>query len=178
MRTLMAILASMIVLGATAQTHLAIPAYPYAPSQQLWLTPSFYFNPGFVPFDQSARKWQIKPYASVSAGYIFLNGGISYLSTPVGFTFARPLNNNIAAYTNLSLAPTIFSMSSLYSAPAGLSPYSGAGYGLSTRIEGGLIYSNDARTFSISGGVSIERGSYQLFQPAAPHSAKTSPIFK
>lgn len=171
MRILMAMLASMIVVGATAQTqpagtplqtHLAIPAYPSAGA--FGIMPSFYFSPVFVPFDQSARRWQILPYASVSAGYIFLNGGISYLSAPVGVAFVRPLNNNLAAYSNLSVAPTIFSRNSLYAVPGQL-PYSG--YGLSTRVEGGLIYTNDAHTFSISGGVSVERASYPVFQPAA-----------
>jgi hypothetical protein len=166
MRTLMSMLASMIMLGTTAQTHLAIPAYPYRPLQPLWLMPSFMFNP-FVPFDQSARRWQVLPYAGVSAGFVFLNGGMSYLSAPAGITLVRPLNNNLAAFSNFSVAPTIFNRNSLYSAPAWQTPYSGTGYGLSARVSGGLIYTNDARTFSISGGVSVEKGSYPAFQPAA-----------
>lgn len=167
MRTLMAILASMMMLGATAQNHLAIPAYPYARTQPVWLMPSFYFSPGFVPFDPSARRWQVLPYASVSAGTIFFNGGISYLSAPAGITLVRPLNDNLAAFSNLSVAPTIFNMNSLYSAPGWQSPYPGTAYGLSTQVSGGLIYTNDARTFSISGSMSVERGSYPVYQPAA-----------
>ena len=179
MRILMAMLASMIALGATAQTHpviaplqshLAIPTYSYAPFQTVGGMPSFYFSPVFVPFDQSTRRWQIVPYASVSAGYIFLNGGISYLSAPLGVALVRPLNNNVAAYTNLSVAPTVFSMSSLYAAP-GQSPYPGTGYGLTTQLQGGLIYTNDARTFSISGSVSVERSSYPVYRPAGAPSA-------
>jgi hypothetical protein len=168
MRTLMAMLASMMMIGAAAQNHLAIPTYPGAPLQPLWLMPSLNFTPGFVPFDPSARRWQVLPYASVSAGYIFFNGGISYLSAPAGITLVRPLNNNLAAFSSLSVAPTIFNMNRVYSAPGWQSPYSGTGYGLSTQLQGGLMYTNDARTFSISGSVSVERGSYPVYQPATP----------
>ena len=180
MRILMAMLVSMIVLGATAQTqpvgtpmqsHLAVPSYPNAPFQTFGGMPSFYFSPVFVPFDQSARRWQIVPYASVSAGYIFTNGGLSYLSAPMGVALVRPLNNNVAAYTNLSVAPTVFGMSSLFAAP-GQSAYPGTWYGYSTRVEGGLIYTNDARTFSISGGISVEReNSFLFYQPAGAPSS-------
>jgi hypothetical protein len=171
MRILMAMLASMIVPGAMAQNHLAVSAYPNAPMQTpmtSWLAPSFYYSPGFVPFDQSARRWQILPHAGVSAGYVFVNGGVSWVSAPVGVTLVRPLNNNLAAFSNLSVAPTVFSMGSLNSVPATQSPYSGTRYGFSTHVEGGLLYTNDARTFSISGSVSVDRGSYPVFQPVAP----------
>lgn len=169
MRIWMTMLITMFVFGASAQTHLPVPAYPYASWQPLRPVPSFFFSPVFVPFDQSNRHLQVIPYASVSAGFIFLNGGISYLSSPLGVAFVKPLNNNFAAFSNLSVAPTFFSMSRLYAAPAWQSPYSGSEFGLSTRIEGGLMYTNDARTFSISGSVSVERGSYPVYVPAAPH---------
>ena len=156
MRIVLAILASMIVLGTRAQTHLPVPMSPYAAWQP--------FNPTFVSFDHADRHWQIRPYASLSAGVIFLNGGISYASAPAGLMLVRPLNNNLAAFTGLSVAPTVFNMSRLYGYPSLQTPFSGNyGLGLTTGIQGGLIYTNNDRTFSISGSISIERGSYPVY---------------
>ncbi|HWB93700.1 MAG TPA: hypothetical protein VG605_17695 [Puia sp.] len=169
MRILLAILASIIVANTTtAQTHLPVPVSPYVytPGQPLWLASPFnYYAPVFTPIDFSNRHWQLRPYASVSAGMIFLNGaGASYLSAPVGLMLARPLSNNVAAFSSLSVAPTVFDMN-LYPG----SPLQSPGQynlGLNPRLEGGLIYTNDARTFSISGSVSVERGSYPVYLPA------------
>ena len=165
MRILTAMLATMIVFGASAQTHLPVPGYPNA-WQPFWRPVGF--SPAFIPFDQSAHHLQVVPYASFSAGFVFLNGGISYVSAPLGVAVVRPLNNNLAAFSSLSVAPTFFSMSRLYSTPAASLPFSGNEFGFSTRLEGGLMYTNDARTFSISGSVSVERGSYPVYAPATP----------
>ena len=81
----------------------------------------------------------------------------------------RPLNKNVSAFAGLSAAPTVFSVSRLYTYPA-LTPYSQGntfsnryGLGLNARVEGGLIYTNDAKTFSISGSIGVERGSYPVY---------------
>ena len=183
----MALFASIIMLGATAQTHLPSPSPPYKPlpafpynynnfGQPLWFPSPFYFSPAsalvpaFIPFDNSSRRLQFKPYAGVSAGFAFLNGGMSWLSAPAGIFVVRPLNNNLVAFGNLSVAPTVFSMSRFYSSPAAVSPFSYGPYGLSTRMEGGLLYTNDARTFSISGSVSVERDNYPAYPPVRQYS--------
>jgi len=169
MRTLLAIFISMIIANAiaqtaTAQTHLPVPVSPYSPMQPLWLASPFAFSPTFVPLDYSNRHWQFKPYASVNAGALFYKGGgLTYLSAPIGVVLARPLNNNVAAFSSLSVAPTVFNMNGYpYQSP---NQYN---LGLSTRLEGGLIYTNDARTFSISGSISVERGSYPVYQSNNP----------
>jgi hypothetical protein len=144
----LAILLSITVLGATAQTHLFVPD----------------FNVHAIK-----GKWQLKPFASASAGYIFFNGGISYLSAPVGLALFRPLNTNWTAYGAATITPTFFSFSTLYTPPANYGKYSGypfpGGYGMSLTpaIQGGLIYTNDAKTFSISGHVRIEKSSYPVY---------------
>ena len=172
MRTLLAILASMIVATSTSaqKTHLPVPVSPftpytyYGPWQPFWLASPFAFNPTFITIDNSNRHWQLKPYASVSAGMIFLNGGgASYLSAPAGLMLARPLNNNLAAFSRLSIAPTVLSMNPLVNPMQTSNQYN---LGLSTRLEGGLMYTNDARTFSISGSISVERDSYPIYSPA------------
>jgi hypothetical protein len=151
MRILLAILTSATLVSAKAQTHLPITPYSLQDTGKL------------------NYKWQLRPFASLSAGYIFLNGGISYLSAPAGLMLFRPLNKNVTAFAALSAAPTVFSVNSLYTYPAHTPSYPGNtfsnryGLGLNARVEGGLIYTNDAKTFSISGSVGIGRDSYPVY---------------
>ena len=151
MRILLAIIISATLVSAKAQSHLPILPYPLHDTGKL------------------NYKWQLKPFASLSAGYIFLNGGISYLSAPVGLMAFRPLNKNVTAFAALSAAPTVFSINRLYTYPALTPSYPGSnfsnhyGLGLNARVEGGLIYTNDAKTFSISGSVGIGRDSYPVY---------------
>jgi hypothetical protein len=37
------------------------------------------------------------------------------------------------------------------------------GFGLNSRVDIGLMYINDARTFSISGSIGVERGTYPVY---------------
>src|ERR1700744_4890429 len=108
MRMLLTILASITFLLPKAQTHL-LPASSngllFAPWQPL----------AFMPMDlndfNSNQKWQLRSYASVSAGYMFLGSGISYLSAPVGLVLYRPVSRNITGFVNASLTPAVFSIS-------------------------------------------------------------------
>jgi len=119
------------------------------------------------------KKWHLNSYAGISAGYGFFNGaGTTFLSAPVGLQLSRPLNNNFVAFGSVSVAPTIFNLSNpsfYHSYPAG--NYSNAySIGMNSRIEMGLMYVNDARTFSISGSIGVERSSY----PGNPYPAQTT----
>ncbi|HVU56450.1 MAG TPA: hypothetical protein VHD83_15400 [Puia sp.] len=168
MKLLFTIFLSMTILGAAAQTHLPVGTwgYGYSPWQPTVFLPSF-------DVDATKGKWQLKPFASLSAGYIFLNGGISYVSAPVGLALLRPLNSNWTAYGAATLTPTFFSINSFSTLPAGDPKYggypfqSGYGMGLTPGVQGGLIYTNDAKTFSISGHVRFERNSYPVY-PTGP----------
>jgi hypothetical protein len=151
----------MAVLLTKAQTHPPIGALGYGYTQWSPLTPLSLTGSG-----NPNQKWQLRPYASVSAGYVFLNGGISYLSVPAGLALIHPLNNNISAFGAVSATPVIFSMNRLYTDPAANYPgnnFSRPDFGLNARVEGGLMYTNDAKTFSISGSIGIERGSYPVY---------------
>jgi hypothetical protein len=156
MRIILAILASITFLSSKAQLYL--------PSSQLNYP---------LPSDQ---KWQFSHYASLSAGYVFSGGrsalfpgGASYISTPVGLQLSRQLNKNLYAFTGISAAPTFFSFNRLYTQSINNSSYPGSylsrpyGAGLNSRVEMGLMYVNDAKTFSISGSVGVERGSYPIY---------------
>jgi hypothetical protein len=158
MRILLTILASMTFLMLRAQINLPLgsrwgitPWQPYIPYSLL-------------ANDNLNKGWQLRPYASVSAGYLFLGGGISYLSAPAGIMLYRPLSNNFTGFVGVNIAPTVFNMSQLYADPV----YPGnrfTGLGINAGVQGGIIYTNDAKTFSISGSISVERGSYPVYIP-------------
>lgn len=153
MRLLLIFLASLTVLVSKAQT----PAGS---------------GLGFLPWQQSLdvnpiSSWQVRPYASVSAGYIFAGRGISYLYAPVGVALYHPLTGNLTAFAAATIAPTVFNFNTFNGSPMA-KPYGNTfgGLNLNTGISGGLIYTNDAKTFSISGSLSVQRSSYPVYVPA------------
>jgi hypothetical protein len=152
----MTILISLTLLSANAQSALPpfVPGFGYTQWQ-----PSPVYTPAF-----HNSKWQLRPSAGLSAGYIFLNGGISYVTAPLSLTLFRPLTPNVTAFAGITAAPTAFSFSSGYAAPPLNKHYSnGYGLGINAGIQGGLIYTNDAHTFSISGSFFMQRGSYPVY---------------
>jgi hypothetical protein len=164
MRVILIIFASFTFLCAKAQSHLPVGAGGYGLSP--WQPASLYT----VPINGiTGQKWQLRPYTALSAGYTFFNGGVSWLSAPLGLNLYHPLTSNVTAFAGVSAAPTFFSVGSLYSAPFGNPAYpgysfsSGYGLGINAAVQGGLIYTNDARTFSISGSVIMQRGSYPVY---------------
>jgi len=153
MKLVFAILLLMTMLTAGAQTPLSIPAFDTS---------------------RSNYRWQMKPFASVSAGYFFYQGGgASYLSAPVGLALFRPLNAHWTAFAAATVTPVVFPGTRLW--PGAITnpashpyPFAGRdGLGLSTGLQGGLIYTNEDRTFSISGSLHVERNSYRVY-PAVP----------
>jgi hypothetical protein len=113
--------------------------------------------------------WQVRTFASLSAGYMFFHGGgMSYVSAPVGVIAFRPLTNNFTAFGSVSAAPVMFNVNS-YPGNNFSRPYN---LGVNASIQGGLIYTNDAKTFSISGSVSVERGSYPAYPNSRPDIKK------
>jgi|SRR5579859_2091773 len=175
MRIVLVILASATFLCAKAQSHLPVGTggYPYP----LWQPLPLYSGIG-VGNPNRGQKWQLIPSAGLSAGYIFLNRGISYVSAPLSLTLYHPLTNNVTAFAGVIAAPTMFSVGSLYSPSPLNQPFSGnnfaPGYGLGINagIQGGLIYTNDAHTFSISGSVIMQRGSYPVYPSRSTDNPK------
>jgi hypothetical protein len=148
MRIFLTILVSLAVLSAKAQSPLPAGA-PYPTGTPLPTRDSGNFS----------HQLQLRPYASISTGYLFFHRGISYFSAPVGLALVYPINRNISAFAGASASPVVFSVNQLNSYPNNnfSRPYN---FGWSGRVEGGLMYTNDAKTFSISGSVGVERGSY------------------
>jgi hypothetical protein len=114
----------------------------------------------------TAHKWFVTSYTGINAGYGFFgHGNASFVSAPITFQLNRRLNNNLYAFASVTAAPTYLSFNRAFMAtdnnttnkgmfyrPGNLSMYSAATMG--------LMYINDARTFSISGSVSVEKNDY------------------
>jgi hypothetical protein len=157
MRILLTILLSAAFLTPRAQMHLAPAAgWGYIPWQP-------YLPYSLMTTGNSDHSWQLRPFAGVSAGYMFLGGGISYVSAPVGLILYRPLNNNFTAFAAATVAPTAFHFTSLYTGNPAWPANNFTGVGVNAGVQGGMIYTNDAKTFSISGSISVERGSYPVY---------------
>jgi hypothetical protein len=156
-------LATFVLLSSKAQTHL--PVYPLGFGFSQWQPMSM------APLPGSSQKWQLRPSASIQAGYIFYNGGISYLSAPLELNLYHPLTSNVTAFGGVYVAPTVFSMTNPY-----LSSFQNPAYPnrynmtINPGVQGGLMYTNDAHTFSISGSVRVERGSYYPYVYPAQRS--------
>jgi hypothetical protein len=160
------ILALFSFLSSMAQTHLPVSSVNF--SQSL-------FFPGYQIIgdsNQLNQKWFFSKYAAISTGAFFYNGGGgTFLSAPVGLQLNHPLNNNLIAFAGVSAAPAFFNYNSLYTDPVFSKSYPGSyptspyGFGFNSRVDIGLMYINDARTFSISGSIGVERGTYPVYYP-------------
>ena len=150
--------------SAKAQTHLHVGNLNYTQWMPL---------PIYQPIGNGSildQKWHFNTYAAVSTGFGFFNGGNgTYISAPIGMQISRPLNNHLIAYAGISAGPTFYSFNRSVSNPALNSYYPGSsipnayGFGLNSRVEMGLMYINDAKTFSVSGSISVERSSYPVY---------------
>ena len=53
-----------------------------------------------------SRKWLVTPYSNIGVGINFLNGRMATIaSAPVGLQVSRRLNDNLYAFTGVSLVP-------------------------------------------------------------------------
>ena len=114
------------------------------------------------------KKWSFSTFSSVSAGFTLFKGGNAMtMGVPLGLQLNRRLNNNLYAFTGVSAAPAFMSFNrSFLSADVNKFNPTNSYYnsfGIYGRAEVGLMYVNDARTFSISGSFGVQRGSTPLF---------------
>jgi hypothetical protein len=172
MRIIFVILASIAILSARAQTNFPAGGLGYTP----WLSfPETHYPDTHYLADSnhSDQKWHLSKYAGLSAGYIFFGRGASFLAAPVGLQLSRPLTKNLYAFGGVSLVPVLFSYNRFMD-PGFNKSYPGNsfsnayGFGVQPRVEAGLMYINDAKTFSISGSIGVERGSYPVYPANGP----------
>jgi hypothetical protein len=130
------------------------------------------------------KKWFLTSYRSIGINFIAYNGGsATVVDVPMSLQLNRRLNNNLYAFAGVSAAPAYINFNRAFLSPGidKLNPANGFksnGFGLYSRADLGLMYINDARTFSISGSVGVERSGnpvllYQQRNPAASNSLLT-----
>ena len=115
------------------------------------------------------KKWFLTSYSSISAGYSFFNGGnATYIAAPVGLQLNRKLNENLYAFAGVSAAPVYMNFNHTFISSDINKGYPGNGFYKANNLSGyaraelGLMYVNDAKTFSISGSIGVERSSYPV----------------
>ena len=122
-------------------------------------------------FNDSAvdKKWFVSKYIGLSTSFVFFKGGsATVFSAPVALQLSRKLNNNLYAFAAVSVAPSYISFNNFYQpyntnkSFQSNSLYKSNSFDMYGRAELGLMYVNDANTFSISGSVGIERSSYPI----------------
>jgi len=167
------ILASLSYLSPKAQMHLPV----YNMNFIQW-TPFPDYNQ-ISNKDHLNHKWYFSKYAGVSAGVGFFNGGsATVLSAPIGLQLNRQLNNNLVAFAGVYAAPTLFRFSRSFTDPLFNKSYPGSnfsnpyGFGINPGIQMGLMYVNDAKTFSISGSIGVERSSYPVYPTERTNTKK------
>src|SRR4029078_3338520 len=98
-----------------------------------------------------SKKWFLTSYSNIGIGFNFFNGGTAtVVSAPVGLQLNRQLNNNLYAFTAVSLAPTYVNFNSSFLSP-GTKPYTGNAlksdyFGLHPSVNMGMMYVNVSRT--------------------------------
>jgi hypothetical protein len=115
------------------------------------------------------KKWFISKYSSISTSFTFFKGGsATVVAAPMGLQLNRRLNNNLYAFTGISLAPAYVNFNRSFLAAdfskgnPNNSMFKSSSLGIYSRAELGLQYINDDKTFSISGSIGIERNNYQM----------------
>jgi hypothetical protein len=143
------------------------------------------FRNGSLSVDSTPdKKWFLSKYSSISTGFSFFNGGNAMVvAAPMGLQLDRKLNNNFYAFAGISVAPAYINFNrSFLTADANKSYpnnsiFRSNSFGVYSRAELGLMYVNDARTFSISGSIGVQRSSSPLFLYQPVNAAKSNPVF-
>ena len=114
------------------------------------------------------KKWFFTSFSGISTGVTFFKGGsATHLAAPFGLQLNRRLNNNLYAFASASLVPAFTSFNSTFITPGlnknfGNSYFAPNSFEINPSVSLGLMYINDARTFSISGSISAERNTYPV----------------
>lgn len=130
------------------------------------------------------KKWFVTTYSGISTGISFYKGGSStYLAAPLGLQLNRRINNNLYAFANVSIVPAFTSYNGNFSSNGfnkgfGNSPFMTNTFDIHPSASLGLMYVNDARTFSISGSVSAERNSYPSSGYYPPTNYHKDPVIR
>ena len=177
MRSIIALVLLMNAFNLNAQSYLPVGIGTYAQRPML-------ADQSFLNDSTPGKKWFVSRYTGISTSFIFSKfGNATVVSVPLGVQLNRKLTNNLYAFGALSLAPSYVNYNGSFMAPAPNNFRQQPGFmkssqlNLASRAEMGLMYVNDAKTFSISGSIGIETNTYpsQLY-PAQRNAAPAVPV--
>jgi hypothetical protein len=140
------------------------------------------------PIDSiSGKKWSFSRYTALSTSYTFFKGGsATIIAAPIGLQLNRRLNNNWYAFVNVAVVPAYINFNQSFLNQGVNKNYQKNGFqsnGLHIYSSAslGLQYINDAKTFSISGSISVEKSSYPTlpyYPPVITKSNATTPVYR
>ncbi|MDP4129662.1 MAG: hypothetical protein Q8939_05835 [Bacteroidota bacterium] len=167
-------------------SSLTLKAQTFLPTGIMGYTQRIVFGNTSYSFENTAnKKWSLSTYSGISTGFSFFNGfDGSFLAAPLGLQLNRRLNNNLYAFAGVSAAPAYinFNRSFLSANVHPWNPNNGflnsGDLGMSAGAELGLIYVNDAKTFSFSGSFSVQRSSYPAFPYQQMNAAKPNRVIQ
>ena len=134
------------------------------------------------PIDNlSAKKWSFSKYTALSTSYTFFKGGnATIIAAPIGLQLNRRLNNNWFAFANVSVAPAYINFNQSFLTTGINKNYQKNGFqsnslNIYSSASLGLQYINEAKTFSISGSISLEKSSYPVLPYYPANTTKINP---
>ncbi|HRH50739.1 MAG TPA: hypothetical protein PLP23_18435 [Panacibacter sp.] len=129
------------------------------------------------------KKWSFSKYSGISTTFSFFKGGnATVVSAPIGLQLNRKLNDNLYAFANISVAPAYISFNRSFvngdfnKANQSNGFYKSNSFGVYSSASLGLMYVNDAKTFSISGSIGIEKSSYPMLPYYQLNNARPNPV--
>lgn len=161
MRLIFVLLIGICSVTAKAQTFMPMNYIDYSQRQ--------FLNSKALHDSASDKKWFLTHYVGLNAGFSFFKGGnATVVSAPIGLQLTRKLNDNLYAFAGVSVAPAYvnFNNAFLSSNIKGFQTNNFLktnSFNMYSRAELGLMYVNDAKTFSISGSIGIERNNFPVY---------------
>jgi hypothetical protein len=129
------------------------------------------------------KKWFFSTYSGISTGFNFFRGSNAMVvAAPLGLELNRKLNDNLYAFAGIAITPAYVNFNrSFLSSNVNMwnqnnDFFRSNSFGMYSRAELGLMYVNDARTFSISGSIGVQRSSNPIFNYQPLNAAKTKPV--
>jgi len=155
----------MLIFSVPAKAQFALPGGYVSYLQRQSLADNIRLKDSSAP----DKKWFVSKYIGISTSVGFYNGGnTSMVAVPIGIQINRRLTNNWYAFAGVSVAPAYTNFNhSFLSSNGGKSfqqnsIFSSSPLNVYSRAEMGLMYTNDQKTFSISGSISVEKSSYNF----------------
>lgn len=167
-------------------SSVTLKAQTFLPGGMMGYTQRIGFGNNPYSFENIAnKKWSLSTYSGISTGFSFFNGFQgTFLAAPLGLQLNRRLNNNLYAFAGISVAPAYVNFNRSFLSADVHQWYPNNGFlnsgspGMSSGAELGLMYVNDAKTFSFSGSFSVQRSSYPAFPYQQTGSVKPNRVFQ